>query len=189
MSVKVKVGSSWLHCASNVTFSIWSIKCSKTRPSSKIFVKWFITFVWYCLEYRIGVHQRYSQKKSIQNSLFSCQSQNSLALPVLSLRFRKQNKQNYPFSKITFSPAFVDVMTNKLKKWTEILLTTWSCYSFCSWFSSSIILLHVSGEKVQSTTKAIFPSTTDKSKEQTKRDNPMFSLMSPCIAMVEKEES
>lgn len=128
MGVSVKVGSSWLHGASYVTFSIWSIKCSKTRPGSEESVKWSLAFVSSWLEHKKGAHEIYYQKQRVQNV-------NSFAFPVLSLRLRTEMiKPNDQLGKITFSPALVVVTMNKLQERTEILLTRWSCYSLAPGF-------------------------------------------------------
>lgn len=51
-------------------------------------------------------------------------------------------------------------------------------------FFSSITLLHVSGEKSAINNESHFPFNHRQIQSANKRDNPLFPLMSPCIAMV-----
>jgi len=138
MSVKVKVGSSWLHCASYFTFSPWSIKCSKTRPGSKVFEKGLLCSVCLIL---LGVQDRglaniFLTEKFTKFTFTLIKSKLSDPPCNIFKLWKAKDKQNDPFSKITFSPASIFVMTNKLEEWTEILLITrWSCYSFAPGFS------------------------------------------------------
>lgn len=102
--------------------------------------------------------------------------------------WKAKHKHNDPFSKVTFSTASIFVMTNKLKKWTEILLTRWSCYSFAPVFFQFNHFIACLWRKSAINNESHFPFNHRQIQSANKRDNPLFSLMSPCIAMVERKK-
>lgn len=86
---------------------------------------------------------------------------------IIELRNSK-DKQNDPFSKITFFICLHFCNDEQAREMNRNIINEVILLQFCScFFFTSITLLHFSGEKVQSTMKAIFPSTNDKSKAQT----------------------
>lgn len=166
MSVKVKVGSSWLHCASCFTFSLRSIKCSKTRPGSKYLYK--VNSV--CLILfggRDGSLAKMFPSEKCTKFFCSKSKLSAARCNIIELRNAK-DKQNDPFSKITFFICLHFCNDEQARDMNRNIINEVILLQFCSWFFfTSITLLHFSGEKVQSTMKAIFPSTNDKSKAQT----------------------
>lgn len=94
-----------------------------------------MAFVWSCLlSTRWGLSKEIPNIKVCKIHFYSKSKLSGAPCNIIEL-WKAKDKQNDPFSKITLSPASIFVMTNKLKKWTEILLTRWSCYSFAPGFS------------------------------------------------------
>ena len=145
MSVKVKVGSSWLHCASCFTFSLRSIKCSKTRPGSKYLYK--VNSV--CLILfggRDGSLAKMFPSEKCTKFFCSKSKLSAARCNIIELRNAK-DKQNDPFSKITFFICHHFCNDEQARDMNRNIINEVILLQFCSWFFPLQSLYCISLEK------------------------------------------
>ena len=147
------------------TFSLWGSKCSKTRPGSKISAIGRSYFSFIVL---LGAQQR-------QRGVTKKQKNNALLLkveilcnPIELLKRRKKNPKK-----------------ERKKLYEQVDLVTLLLLFFFIIFLLINELYCISLEKKCNQHRK--PFSLQPPPPMNKSDNPMFSLMSPCIAMFERK--
>lgn len=135
-----------------------------------------------------GLSKDISNRKVYKSHFLLRQSQNSLALPVVSLSFGKQKINKAIIHLATFSPASIFCNDEQAQEVNRNIINKVILLQFCSWFFQFNHFIACLWRKSAINNESHFPFNHRQIQSANKRDNPLFSLMSPCIAMVERKK-